>query len=168
MCVFLFVSIVYLFGNDDVKERYIARYAPVAIAEMHRTGIPASIKLAQALVESNAGSSTLSLNSNNHFGIKCKNYWLGKTYYHIDDDRDENGNLKKSCFRVYDYPVDSYVDHSNFILNSVHYSRLVSDADKDYILWAQGLQAMGYATDPMYGQKLIRIIQKFQLHQYDE
>ena len=152
---------------DLVKQQYIASYAPVAIAEMHRTGIPASIKLAQALLESNAGSSELSKRSNNHFGIKCKQYWLGDTYFHKDDDVDNQGNLIKSCFRAYDHPVDSYVDHSNFLLNSIHYGSLVNEAGKDYIKWANGLQKMGYATDPGYSQKLINLIEKFDLQQYD-
>ena len=157
-----------LFSNsDDYKMDYIKKYSPVAIAEMNRTGIPASIKLAQALHESNAGSSNLSKNSNNHFGIKCKSYWKGNTYFHKDDDYSLEGDLIDSCFRAYDTPVDSYVDHSNFIVNSINYSGLIESCRGDYVAWAQGLRRSGYATDPDYAEKLIKIIEEHELYLYD-
>ena len=153
--------------SDDHKTAYIEKYSAIAIAEMNRTGIPASIKLAQGIHESNAGNSSLSLNSNNHFGIKCKSHWLGETYYHKDDDYDKKGTLVNSCFRAYSSPVDSYIDHSNFIINSIHYSRLVDICGKDYRQWAYGLQNLGYATDPKYAEKLIRIIESQKLYRFD-
>ncbi len=165
--IILFVLSLLFSTTDDIKMDYIKKYSPVAIAEMNRTGIPASIKLAQALHESNAGASHLSLESNNHFGIKCKSYWQGSTYYHKDDDYNSDGSLINSCFRAYDTPVDSYVDHSNFIVNSINYGGLVKSCGNDYVAWARGLQRSGYATDPAYAEKLIKIVENYQLYQYD-
>ena len=146
---------------------YIDQYKETAVLEMHRSGIPASIKLAQALVESNSGTSKLALNANNHFGIKCKSYWTGKTYFHKDDDYDTKGKLMKSCFRAYDEVMDSYVDHTNFLLYTEHYQELFSIPKTDYINWAHGLKRCGYATDPAYAIKLIKKIEEFQLYDFD-
>lgn len=164
----LFVLSILFSNSDDIKNDYIKKYSPVAIAEMNRTGIPASIKLAQALHESNAGASNLSMESNNHFGIKCKSYWQGNTYYSKDDDYNSAGDLINSCFRAYDTPIDSFVDHSNFIVNSINYRHLVQSCGSDYIAWAKGLQVSGYATDPNYADKLISIVENYHLYLFDQ
>jgi flagellum-specific peptidoglycan hydrolase FlgJ len=150
-----------------LSEKYIDEYKELAISEMERTGIPASIKMAQALLESQSGKSELALNANNHFGIKCKNNWTGEIYYYHDDDTNHHGEIIASCFRSYDSPVDSYKDHSNFLLNRPRYSELFSYSKTDYVAWAQGLKKCGYATDPNYSERLIKIIQKFNLNNLD-
>ena len=147
--------------------QYIETYKYLAIDEMDRSGIPASIIMAQAIVETNAGSSALARNSNNHFGIKCKNYWTGETYYAPDDDRDQDGNLIPSCFRQYDSVWDSYEDHSEFLMTTEHYQALFGYDKTDYEMWAKGLQLCGYASDPKYAEKLIRTIQLYGLHELD-
>jgi flagellum-specific peptidoglycan hydrolase FlgJ len=154
--------------TEKVKLNYINEYKDIAIAEMYRTGIPASIILAQGLLESQSGTSDLAINANNHFGIKCKSYWQGSTYFHKDDDYDKNGNIIKSCFRYYDSPLESYVDHSNFLVQSPNYSNLFNLPKDDFAAWAWGLKKSGYATDKMYAVKLIKLIQEFQLYKYDE
>jgi len=153
--------------SDSVTFSYIDNYKDLAIIEMHRTGVPASITLAQAIHESASGTSRLASNSNNHFGIKCKSYWRGRSYYHKDDDRNRKGDLIKSCFRAYDYVEDSFIDHSNFLKQSEHYQKLFELSRKDHIGWAYGLKACGYATDTRYTQKLIKIIEKYNLASYD-
>ena len=158
---------VYFFHGNNYKQSYIDHHKDIAIAEMHRQGIPASIKLAQAIHESQSGKSKLATHSNNHFGIKCKNYWKGGTYFHKDDDFDSQGTLIKSCFRAYDRVLDSYVDHSNFLKQSSHYVELFFLSKYDYVSWAKGLQKCGYATDPNYAEKLINIIESNQLFEYD-
>ena len=152
---------------DEETSSYVETYKDLAIVEMHRSGIPASITLAQALHESQTGRSDLALNAKNHFGIKCKSYWAGKTYQHKDDDYDEQGNLIRSCFRSYDTVIDSYIDHTNFLTQSAHYSELFNYDMKDYVQWARGLKKCGYATDPAYASKLISKIEKYQLYIYD-
>lgn len=154
--------------DDAVAHNYIQTYKEIAIIEMHRTGIPASITLAQALHESNKGTSTLAVNANNHFGIKCKKYWKGETYYHKDDDKNQQGELIESCFRAYHNVLDSYVDHSTFLKNSENYVNLFALARTDYVGWAYGLKRSGYATDKEYAFKLIRNIEKYGLSQYDK
>ncbi len=149
------------------KYNYIDQYKDIAIAEMYRTGIPASITLAQGLLESQAGKSDLAIYANNHFGIKCKNYWQGATYYHKDDDY-HKGKLIESCFRQYDSVLESYVDHSNFLKQTDHYSKLFTYSKEDFASWAWGLKEAGYATDQSYPIKLIRLIQKFKLYEYDK
>ncbi len=149
------------------KYNYIDQYKDIAIAEMYRTGIPASITLAQGLLESQAGKSDLAIYANNHFGIKCKNYWQGATYYHKDDDY-QKGKLIESCFRQYDSVLESYVDHSNFLKQTDHYSKLFTYSKEDFASWAWGLKEAGYATDQSYPIKLIRLIQKFKLYEYDK
>jgi len=157
------------FGDNSEVEAYdyINRYSELAVIEMYRSGVPASITLAQALHESNVGKSNLATKANNHFGIKCKSYWNGSTYYHEDDDLDETGKLIESCFRAYQTVHDSYIDHSNFLKHTQNYQNLFQLDSKDYKAWAYGLKRSGYATDISYSEKLIKYIEKFNLNQYD-
>lgn len=148
-------------------QSYIDQHKYMAIDEMDRSGIPASVIMAQAIIESNGGTSKLSRESNNHFGIKCKSYWQGDTYYHPDDDRDASGKLIPSCFRQYDTVLDSYADHSDFLMQTQHYQPLFGYSRTEYEAWSKGLQQCGYATDPEYGNKLIRTIRLYQLHELD-
>ncbi len=152
---------------SEATINYIDQYKDLAVAEMYRSGIPASIILAQGILESSNGNSTLATSSNNHFGIKCKSYWKGATYYHKDDDLDKNGKLMDSCFRAYETVIDSYVDHSNFLMYTAHYSVLFQYDRTDYFNWATGLKACGYATDKAYAQKLIDKIELYDLHTFD-
>ncbi len=145
--------------------RYIKRFSDVAVDEMLLYGIPASITLAQGIHESNAGNSALALKANNHFGIKCKKNWTGPSFAHKDDDYDKNGNLIKSCFRKYKGPWQSFRDHSKF-LGKPRYAHLKSYGN-DYKKWAHGLKKQGYATDPLYAEKLIRLIEGLKLDKYD-
>jgi len=140
-------------------DSYIARFKTIAIQEMNTYGIPASITLAQGLVESANGNGDLARIANNHFGIKCTSDWTGKSYYKDDDQVND-------CFRVYDKPEDSFRDHSNF-LKRKRYAPLFELDKNDYTGWANGLKAAGYATNPRYPQMLINIIQKYGLDQYD-
>lgn len=146
---------------------YIEAHKYLAIDEMLASGIPASITMAQAIVESNAGASTLAKSSNNHFGIKCKSYWTGEAHYHKDDDFDSKGNLVPSCFRKYDTVRESYNDHSIFLMNSPHYEPLFVYDKTDYAEWAKGLELCGYASDSNYAQKLINIIKLYKLDELD-
>lgn len=166
----LVLPIVFLSFKWSIKDpaiSYVDKYKELAVVEMHRSGIPASIILAQGLHESQYGQSNLSKIANNHFGIKCKSYWVGQKYYHIDDDYDELGNLKESCFRKYDSDIDSYIDHSNFLMQSSNYQELFDIPNTDYISWAIGLKKSGYATDPLYAEKLVKKIEELELYQYD-
>jgi LysM repeat protein len=138
---------------------YINTYKALAISEMQRTGIPAAIKLAQGIHETEAGSSDLVRKSNNHFGIKCKNTWTGDKVYHDDDARGE-------CFRSYASAEDSYRDHSNFLKGSPRYSFLFELDPTDFEAWAYGLKKAGYATNIKYSQILIRIINDYHLQDY--
>lgn len=151
-------------GDLEVKKKYIEQYKWIALKEMELTGIPASIKLAQGLLESNAGFSKLATEANNHFGMKCHNDWNGLTYYKIDDDKDANGNLIPSCFRKFSSPEESYHAHSLWLTQRSRYSSLFTLEPDDYKSWAYGLKKAGYATDPGYGDKLISIIEKFELY----
>lgn len=143
---------------DDIIA-YINTYKQLAMEEMHRTGIPASITLAQGIHETSAGKSVLVLKSNNHFGIKCKSYWTGKKVYHDDDARGE-------CFRSYDSAIYSYRDHSDFLKAGERYAFLFDLDPTDYKSWAQGLKKAGYATNPKYAPVLIRLIEEYNLQQY--
>ncbi len=138
---------------------YIEQYKDSAIAEMEQYGIPASIKLAQALLESGNGNSTLAREANNHFGIKCTPEWKGGTTYHDDDRRND-------CFRVYKRVEDSFHDHSQFLLRKRYAALFELDKD-DYKGWARGLKAAGYATNPKYADLLISLIDRYQLYRYD-
>lgn len=140
-------------------QSYIDQYKDVAIEQMHRWNIPASITLAQGLFESGAGRSELATKGNNHFGIKCHG-WTGRTVYH-DDDR------KGECFRAYKSAYESYDDHSRFLASSQRYASLFKLNKTDYKGWARGLKAAGYATNPQYANKLIEIIQLYKLYEYD-
>ncbi len=143
------------------RKAYIETYSSLAIREMERTGIPASITMAQALLESGDGNSTLARNTNNHFGIKCHNDWKGKTYKH-DDDR------RKECFRVYGSVYDSYRDHSGFLMGKSRYASLFELDISDYKAWSKGLKKAGYATNPHYANLLIKIIEENELYKLDE
>lgn len=150
---------------------YITSFKDVAVAEMYRSGIPASIKLAQALLESASGTSDLAQNANNHFGIKCAGQtWTGGTYFKQDDDRDEKGDLKESCFRRYTTVAESYSDHTAFLRDPRKQNRygFLFNLDRtDYKGWAKGLQSSGYATSSEYADRLIGLIEKFKLYEYD-
>ncbi len=146
---------------------YISKYAPIAIEEMYRSNIPASITLAQGIIESSWGGSELAATHKNHFGIKCNSGWEGIHTYHEDDDYDENGNLLASCFRGYYSVEESYKDHSNFLMRGARYSKLFELDINDFVNWAIGLKECGYATDPEYAQKLINTINKYGLNQFD-
>lgn len=139
---------------------YIERYSDLAVAEMYRSGIPASITLAQGLLESGYGLSELAVKGNNHFGIKCHSGWNGKKMYHDDDRRGE-------CFRVYDDPQQSYADHSDFLRYRDRYAFLFDYEITDYRSWAHGLKSAGYATDPSYARKLITLIEEYSLYEFD-
>ncbi|MFA7381784.1 MAG: LysM peptidoglycan-binding domain-containing protein [Bacteroidia bacterium] len=141
-------------------EQYIQQYKDVAIAEMKRSRIPASITLAQGILESGNGNSRLATEANNHFGIKCKKEWTGRTLYEDDDAPQE-------CFRAYPTAEDSYRDHSDFLVKSARYAFLFDLAPTDYKGWAEGLKKAGYATNPNYPQLLINFIEKHNLQQYD-
>lgn len=145
--------------DNTPQGRYIARYAPIAVSEMYRSGIPASITLAQGLLESRYGLSELAAKGNNHFGIKCHD-WKGKSMK-VDDDR------KGECFRVYDSYEQSFRDHSDFLRYRDRYKFLFDNDITDYKAWAYGLKKAGYATDPAYPQKLIRLIEDYDLSRYD-
>lgn len=144
---------------NQAYQQYIDQYKDVAIEQMQRYHIPASITLAQGLFESGAGRSVLARKANNHFGIKCHG-WTGQKSYHDDDERNE-------CFRAYDSAFESYEDHSKFLVNGRRYQSLFSLKQTDYKGWAHGLKAAGYATNPQYASKLIEIIQLYKLYQYD-
>ncbi|KGL58597.1 glucosaminidase domain-containing protein [Polaribacter sp. Hel1_85] len=140
---------------------YIRKYAPIAVKEMHKHKIPASITLAQGILESGKGRSELALKSNNHFGIKCHTQWKGERVYHDDDEEGE-------CFRKYQYVATSYDDHSAFLTKRKRYSFLFNYGSKDYKRWAKGLKKAGYATDKKYPNKLIKIIEDYNLYQFDK
>ena len=144
----------FVFDYDIKATQYIETYKDLAVVEMYRTGIPASITLAQGLHESHFGTSRLAQEANNHFGIKCKDYWTGKTFFQQDDDFDKAGNLISSCFRAYDSPIDSYIDRSNFLKSTERYSILFLYPKTDYEKWDYGLKECGYATNDSYIKKL--------------
>lgn len=143
----------------DVIQNYINTYTEIAIAEMHRTGVPASIKLAQGIHETTAGTSDLVRRSNNHFGIKCKSNWTGESVRHTDDAPHE-------CFRKYEDPLQSYRDHSDFLKGSSRYASLFNLDPLDYSGWAYGLKKAGYATNPKYPQIIVKLIETYHLQDY--
>ena len=166
---FLFISLI---SNAQTAQHdaYIEKFYKIAIAEMDRAGIPASIKLAQGILESGIGKSELAKKANNHFGIKCGSDWVGETYYIIDDDRDAFGKLIKSCFRVFETAEESYIEHTEFLSNpkkAFRYGDLFRLDKKDYKGWAKGLKKAGYATNPNYPKLLITVIENNNLAQYD-
>ena len=145
--------------RSSTAEAYIARYKNIAIQEMNQYGIPASIKLAQALLESGNGNSSLARNANNHFGIKSTSSWQGKSVLKADDHPDDR-------FRVYNTPEESFRDHSQFLLRKRYAALFELDRD-DYKGWARGLKRAGYATNPRYAELLINLIERYNLQQYD-
>ena len=164
------IAIIFLFSISSMAswaqmrwnqtyQLYINQYKDLAIREMLQYRIPASITLAQAVFESGAGRSRLARLGNNHFGIKCHD-WTGRT---IAEDDDALGE----CFRAYDHPLQSFEDHSKFLVNSSRYRRLFSLSMQDYRGWAHGLKACGYATNPRYAHKLIELIELYKLYVYD-
>ena len=156
--------------ENNAFAEYISQFKKVAIIEMHRASIPASITLAQAVLESGGGESELAKQANNHFGIKCGTNWGGKTYLKQDDDRDADGNVLKSCFRKYNKAEESFFDHSEFICDprkSARYGFLFLLDQTDYKSWARGLQSAGYASSEGYADKLIDLIERYSLFQYD-
>lgn len=157
--LFAFVSNFLFAQSSGIISKYIETYKDIAIAEEIRTGVPASITLAQGIHETGAGTSHLVSKSNNHFGIKCKTEWTGEKVYHDDDERGE-------CFRKYMDPVQSYKDHSDFLKTRAHYASLFKLDPLDYKGWAYGLKKAGYATNPKYPQILIKLIEDYDLQQY--
>lgn len=143
------------------RQEYIDKFARIAVQEMIEHHIPASITLAQACLESRDGNSELTRQSNNHFGIKCRNTWTGPTVRHNDDESNE-------CFRKYKSAEESFRDHSEFITSSLRYGFLFSYDIRDFKKWAYGLKQAGYATDPGYPGKLIKIIEDFRLYELDQ
>ena len=144
----------------EYQTDYVERYKDIAMREMREYGIPASITLAQGLLESGAGRSQLSQQSNNHFGIKCHKDWQGKSVNYDDDKPQE-------CFRKYKNPEASFIDHSKFLVEKKRYAFLFDLPKDNYIKWAFGLKKAGYATDPKYPKKLIKYIERYSLYQYD-
>lgn len=136
---------------------YIAKYKDIAVTEMNRSGIPASITLSQGILESGFGNSTLALMANNHFGLKCKPDWTGETYL-----------LGKTCYKKYNSVSESYQDHSNHIRSRKWYADLFKLKHTDYKSWAHGLKKAGYAQDPKYASLLINLIEKYKLHELDK
>lgn len=149
-------------GQDSYQEKvrkYVAAYQDMAIQEQLRSGVPAAITLGQGILETEAGCSELATCANNHFGIKCKKEWKGETFAHTDDKPNE-------CFRKYGCAGDSYKDHSDYLKTSPRYAALFKLSPTDYAAWAYGLKRCGYATSPIYAQKLIKIIEDFELQEY--
>ncbi len=158
----LFLSLFVLsFAQSNSQETYIKKYSDLAVREMKRVGIPASITLAQGMLESGNGKSELALKSNNHFGIKCHDDWTGKKVYYDDDSKGE-------CFRKYNNVYDSYLDHSDFLVSKQRYASLFQLKKTDYKGWAHGLKKAGYATDPRYAKRLIGIIETYHLDRFDK
>lgn len=142
------------------RDLYIEKFAPLAVAEMYRSGVPASITLAQGILESGNGQSELAQKANNHFGIKCHTGWNGGKYMYHDE-------VGRECYRKYSHPSESYRDHSDFIRSRDRYKFLFDYRVTDYKAWAYGLKKAGYATDPKYPKKLINLIEEYDLGQYD-
>lgn len=161
---FLFSSVCPAISQEAPNEniiKYIEQYAALAVKEMERTGVPASIKIAQGIHETNAGKSDLVLQSNNHFGIKCKSSWTGEKVYHNDDEEGE-------CFRKYDNATASYLDHSDYLKSQPRYAFLFDYDANDYAAWAWGLKKAGYATNPIYAQTLIKYIEAYHLNELNK
>ena len=161
---FLFSSVCPAISQEAPNEniiKYIEQYAALAVKEMGRTGVPASIKIAQGIHETNAGKSDLVLQSNNHFGIKCKSSWTGEKVYHNDDEEGE-------CFRKYDNATASYLDHSDYLKSQPRYAFLFDYDANDYAAWAWGLKKAGYATNPIYAQTLIKYIEAYHLNELNK
>ncbi|MDG1756583.1 MAG: LysM peptidoglycan-binding domain-containing protein [Bacteroidia bacterium] len=160
LTILLSFLILILHAQKQTPTQYIDRYKELAIIEMHRSGVPASITLSQGVLESSSGNSRLAKFANNHFGIKCKGNWTGKTIYANDDAPDE-------CFRAYGSVLESYKDHSDFLRKNWRYHELFELKITDYKGWCHGLRKAGYATNPQYGKILINLIERYELYQYD-
>lgn len=160
LCI-CYTSIVWAQSRNSEYEAYIQKYKATAIQNMKDYRIPASITLAQGLLESGAGKSRLATKANNHFGIKCGSDWRGRTIYHDDD-------LKGECFRSYKSAHESFEDHGKFLRGKSRYAALFNLSITDYKGWAKGLKSAGYATNPNYAPMLINIIELYQLYQYDK
>jgi LysM repeat protein len=154
-----FVAMAQKPGYAERANAYIQQYSAWAIEEQQRSGIPASITLAQGIYETGAGESELATQANNHFGIKCKKEWKGETFAHTDDAPNE-------CFRKYGCAKDSYKDHSDYLKSSARYAALFKLDPTNYTAWATGLKRCGYATNPAYAQKLIKMVEDFELQQF--
>lgn len=149
------------------KDEFLQHFSGIAVHEMNTHGIPASIKLAQAICETTWGTSKLAKESNNFFGIKCKSNWDGDKYYKRDDEYNADGTMKESCFRAYMHATHSFEDHSLFLVNRNNYKKLFTYSKEDYTAWAYGLLECGYATDKSYAEKLIKVIEDNALYEYD-
>lgn len=154
-------SLLFLYGatcfsQTEEQKDFIEKYKDIAISEMYRVGVPASITIAQAILESAWGTSRLAKNANNYFGIKCKKEWPGGKVYENDDEKHE-------CFRRYTNAEESFTDHSDFLKSRPFYTSLFDLEITDYKGWAYGLKKAGYATSPAYAAKLIGLIEKYQL-----
>ena len=160
LCALVGVSAV-VAKERQTREEYVEKYKAIAIAHMERYGIPASITMAQGILESDSGNSRLSLTSNNHFGIKCKKSWTGDKVYYDDDTKGE-------CFRAYPSVEASYEDHADFLDQSPRYDSLFAYPADDYRSWARGLKACGYATAPDYAERLVKIIESMKLYLLDK
>ena len=160
LCALVAVSAV-VAKERQTREEYVEKYKAIAIAHMERYGIPASITMAQGILESDSGNSRLSTSSNNHFGIKCKKSWTGDRVYHDDDAKGE-------CFRAYPSVEASYQDHADFLDQSPRYDSLFAYPSDDYRSWARGLKAAGYATAPDYAERLVKIIESMKLYLLDK
>ena len=161
-CVAFLLLSVRAAGQDSFTvraQRYIAQYNNLAVAEQRRAGVPASVTLAQGVLETEAGKSELVCMANNHFGIKCKSDYGGDKFFHDDD-------APKECFKMYKCAEDSYRDHSDYLKRNARYSQLFNLSQTDYAAWAIGLKRCGYATNPQYAQRLIKIIEDFKLQEY--
>ena len=159
--IFLSFSVLNAYSQSTVRQQYVATYAQIAVDEMNRSGIPASITLAQGILESGDGQSDLARKSNNHFGIKCHKDWTGERVYHDDDEKDE-------CFRKYKNVRFSFEDHTDFLVRGSRYDFLFDLDLSDYKGWAKGLKKAGYATSPSYADRLIKIIEAAELYAYDD
>ncbi|MDD3875929.1 MAG: glucosaminidase domain-containing protein [Bacteroidales bacterium] len=161
ICIIFFISTYITSAQSQISiEEYINTYSSVALEHMYRYHIPASIKLAQAIIESSFGNSDLARNANNHFGVKCHN-WEGESYFKDDDAKNE-------CFRKYNDPISSFIDHSLFLTTKQRYAFLFELDITDYRAWAEGLKQAGYATNPRYPELLIGVIERNNLHLLDK
>lgn len=159
-CLVAAIFFVKADGETSPQERYIKKFSGIAVSEMQRTGVPASITLAQGMLESGYGLSTLAVQGHNHFGIKCHSSWKGKKLFHDDDQ-------SKECFRAYPTDAQSFKDHSDFLRYWDRYKFLFELDPTDYKAWAHGLKKAGYATDPAYAGKLIKLIEDYKLFRFD-
>lgn len=153
-------------GEEEHVLGFVGKYAALAIIEMERSGIPASVKLAQAILEGNAGRSTLAIKGMNHFGIKCHD-WTGPSMQVKDDDKDKDGNIIPSCFRKYNTDEESWLNHTDFLMNRKFYVNLFKFSKTDYVNWCHGLEKANYASKKGYGKNLINLIKKYNLDVYD-